>query len=165
MCVFWFPCLAVPDSWMILVRLQSPFLPAPQRGEAPPTSRISSRPLPFAAYSSLSISVREAGPCFPVSLLLWDKMGDLRDTKLASFQFGPMLSYKIPGIGQTNRGSICGLLNFSMSFFTQIYSSKMDPEISGNSYVGFVSYMHYLCIVIQNSTDIYKISPGSQRII
>lgn len=29
MCIFWFPCLAIPEAWMTLHWLQSPFLPAP----------------------------------------------------------------------------------------------------------------------------------------
>lgn len=41
----------------------------------------------------------------------------------------------------------------------------MDPDISGNSYVGFCQ-LFALCTVIQINTDIYKTSmcPGSERI-
>lgn len=62
-------------------------------------------------------------------------MGELRDTKLASFRFRPSLTYKIPGIKLAHQGSICGLLKFLVSFFTrlQIYSSTMNPDMSGKS--------------------------------
>lgn len=65
---FWFPCLAFPDSWMILLWRQSSFqhAPHPARGEAPPTSRTSSRdPSFFCLQFSICPRGRPLPSCVP----------------------------------------------------------------------------------------------------
>lgn len=125
-CIFWFPCLAFPDSWMILLWLQSPIPPPPtpaQRGEAPPTSRISSLApsfcfLPFSCHLCPRVQTLPSSlpSCDPSSV---GQEGRCWGYKVDPFLMGPRMNYKIPRIGQSNQGSICGFLKFPASFFTQ----------------------------------------------
>lgn len=65
-----------------------PASPPPQRGEAPPTSRIS-RLAPSFCFLQFSFHLCPKTQTLPSSFLLvsllWDKMGDVGDTKLTSF--------------------------------------------------------------------------------